>query len=310
MRIAAIDIGTNTVLLLVAERVGGVLVPILDRSTVTRLGEGVDRNRRLLPNACARTLACLADYARTLRELGVSHLDAVGTSALRDAAGGVELMRRAQSLLGIVPRVIDGQEEARLTFRGALSGLHVTGKLAVFDIGGGSTEVVIGENDARGARITSAISLDVGSVRLFERHVRSDPPSGNDLQCIERDIAQALSRAPDAEPSGSLIGVAGTITQLAALELEREPHARTAACDGGKLTRSAVEYWADRLATLSLAERRALPGMNPERADVLATGSVIARAVLRWSGKESLIATDRGVRWGLAEELAETLADS
>src|SRR6187399_3000475 len=165
MRAATIDIGTNSVLLLVADSEGGALRPVLERATVTRLGEGVDRNRRLLDAACERTLTCLAEYAGVMRELGVTRLDAVGTSAMRDAQGGQEFVARAAAILGVAPRVIDGNEEARLTFAGALSGLRPSGQVTVFDIGGGSTEIIVGKTSAGERSIREAVSLNIGSVR-------------------------------------------------------------------------------------------------------------------------------------------------
>jgi len=303
MRAATIDIGTNSVLLLVAESEGGALRPVLERATVTRLGEGVDRNRRLLDAACARTLACLADYAAQMRALGVDRLDAVGTSAMRDAEGGQEFVARASEILGRAPRVIDGNEEARLTFAGALSGLPQPGKVTVFDIGGGSTEIIVGSSTPSVRQIREAISLDIGSVRLFERHLRTDPPTAAEMQSVERDIALALADAPKPEAGATLVGVAGTVTQLAALELELTAYDATRV-HGCTLTRAVVDRLAARLASLDLAQRRALPGMEPARADVLVVGSAIARAVLEWSGAAELVVSDRGVRWGLAEELA------
>jgi exopolyphosphatase/guanosine-5'-triphosphate,3'-diphosphate pyrophosphatase len=303
MRVASIDIGTNSVLLLVAESEGGALHPLRERATVTRLGEGVDRNRRLLEAACERTLACLSDYAAQLRELGVTRVDAVGTSAMRDAAGGQEFVARATTILGIPPRVIDGNEEARLTFAGALSGLPQAGSVTVFDIGGGSTEIVVGSSTASSRQIVAAVSLNIGSVRLFERHVHSDPPTASEMQRVEHDIALALADAPTPEVNATLVGVAGTVTQLAALELELTRYDATRV-HGHRLTCQAVNRLAARLASLDLAQRRALPGMEPARADVLVVGSAIARAVLQWSGAAELVVSDRGVRWGLAEELA------
>ena len=302
MRVATIDIGTNSVLLLVAESQGDALLPVIERATVTRLGEGVDRNRHLLEAACERTLSCLAAYASELRTLGVTTLDAVGTSAMRDATGGQEFVARAAQVLGVAPRVIDGDEEARLTFAGALSGLPHTGKVTVFDIGGGSTEIVVGSRKGSDRHIAAKVSLDIGSVRLFERHVRSDPPSAHELQLVEQDIESALRAAPRGEIGATLVGVAGTVTQLAALELQLEKYDATRV-HGSVLTLSAVDRLAAQLAQQSLAERRALPGMEPSRADVLVVGSAIARAVLHWSGATELVVSDRGVRWGLAAEL-------
>ena len=303
MRVATIDIGTNSVLLLIAEERGGVLEPVLERASLTRLGEGVDRSRRLKGAACDRTLACLERYANDLREHGATILDVVGTSALRDAQGGPEFVLRAGDILGVPPRVIDGCEEARLTFEGALSGLPHAGKMTVFDIGGGSTEIIVGSR-TNGARVISAAaSLDVGSVRLFERHLHSDPPTRSQLLRVEEDIARALRAAPTPDSDATLIGVAGTVTQLAALAFGLG-HCDAARVHGRTLERDAVLRLATELATLTVAERRSLPGMEPLRADVLVVGSAIARAVLHWSGAAELVVSDRGVRWGLAEELA------
>ena len=303
MRVATIDIGTNSVLLLVAESQGGALRPVVERATITRLGEGVDRNRRLLDVACERTLSCLSSYATELRALGVTRLAAVGTSAMRDAVGGQEFVARARDILGVAPQVIDGNEEARLTFAGALSGLPQTGKVTVFDIGGGSTEIVVGTLGEHERHISAAVSLNIGSVRLFERHVRSDPASAAEMQRVESDIALALGSAPKLEAGATLVGVAGTVTQLAALELGLTRY-DASRVHGSKLTRDTVDRLAARLATLTVAERRALPGMEPARADVLVVGGAIARAVLQWSGAAEVVVSDRGVRWGLAEELA------
>ncbi|MES1173955.1 MAG: Ppx/GppA phosphatase family protein [Myxococcales bacterium] len=303
MRVATIDIGTNSVLLLVAEAQGDALTPLLERATVTRLGEGVDRNRRLLDAACERTLACLSDYAAELRRLGVTVLDAVGTSAMRDAEGGQAFISRAKGVLGVAPRVIDGNEEARLTFAGALSGLPHAGAVTVFDIGGGSTEIVVGSRTTTERHISAAVSLNIGSVRLFERHVKSDPPNAAELLLVEGDILAALATAPKPDASATLVGVAGTVTQVAALELELTRY-DAARVHGYTLTRKAVERVAARLASLDIAQRRALPGMEPSRADVIVVGSAIARAVLEWSGATELVVSDRGVRWGLAEQLA------
>jgi len=304
MRVATIDIGTNSVLLLIAEVRGDALVPILERATITRLGEGVDRNRRLLPEAAARTLACLEGYARDIQQYGVERIDVVGTSAMRDASGGEGFVARAREILGVAPRVIGGEEEARLTFIGALSGLPVSGPVTVFDIGGGSTEIVSGSLHSRVSTVRSAVSLNIGSVRLFERHVRSDPPSADEMQRVEQDIFAELGTAPKFETSSTLVGVAGTVTQLAAVEHEIAPYDATRV-HGSTLARAVVERLAARLASLPLEARKALRGMEPSRADVIVVGSAITRAVLQWSGAEQLFVSDRGVRWGLASELAD-----
>jgi exopolyphosphatase/guanosine-5'-triphosphate,3'-diphosphate pyrophosphatase len=305
-KVAAIDIGTNSVLLVIAAAGPGGPLPLLERATITRLGEGVDKTRRLAPAAVERNLACLRAYAEDLRAHGLPRLDVVGTSALRDAEGAQEFLDEAESILGVRPRVIAGDEEARLTFRGALSGLSLSGKLLVFDIGGGSTELIVGDS-ANAAPPESRVSLDIGSVRLFERHVRSDPPARQELAAIEAEIAEQLakagplSRLPAGEPI-TLVGVAGTVTTLKALELGLAPY-DGARVHGAVLTLSAVEELCEKLASLPLEQRKQLPGLEPKRADVIVAGALIVRDLLRRAGAPQLVVSDRGVRFGLLEGL-------
>lgn len=303
-RAAAIDIGTNSVLLTVAElsESGGTraLVPVVERARITRLGEGVDRNRLLAPAAVERTLACLRDYAAELRALRVSELYVVGTSALRDAGGGPDFVDRALALLGTRPRVIDGREEAELTFDGALSGIALSGEVTVFDVGGGSTEVIHGLLEPSSRRIDSAVSLDIGSVRLFERHSSSDPPSTRELADAEHDIDQALATVPPPRAGSTLVGVAGTVTTLAALAQKLATY-EPARVHGARLELASVETLYEKLRSLPVESRRSLPGLEPMRADVIVFGALIVRSVLKWSMAPALIASDRGVRWGLLE---------
>jgi exopolyphosphatase / guanosine-5'-triphosphate,3'-diphosphate pyrophosphatase len=302
-RVAAIDIGTNSVLLLIAEIGATGLFPVLERATITRLGEGVDRTRELAPAACERTLRCLVDYAEEIARYGVLRAAAVGTSALRDARGGPDFAREAERTLGIAPRVIDGRREAELTFRGALSGLAVTGPVTVFDVGGGSTELVHGYRDETLTRIDSAKSLDIGSVRLFERHAPSDPPGFDELTLISDEIDRALAHEPAHGESATLVGVAGTVTTLAALSLKLTRY-EPAKVHGHQITREAVSDLFTELALMPLAERTALPGLDPRRADVIVVGSLIVERVMTHLRASDLVVSDRGVRWGLAEELA------
>lgn len=306
-QVAAIDIGTNSVLLVIAAAEAAGARPLLERATITRLGEGVDKTRELAPAAIERNLACLRRYADDLREHGDPPLDVVGTSALRDARGAAAFLDEAERILGVRPRVIAGDEEARLTFRGALSGLRLRGRLLVFDIGGGSTELIVG--DAAGtAPPESRVSLDIGSVRLFERFVRTDPPSPAELEAICGVIrSQLAGAAPLAElargESATLVGVAGTVTTIKALELGLATY-DAARVHGAVLTLSAVEALSDQLASLSLAERVKLPGLEPKRADVIVAGALIVRELLRHVGAAELVVSDRGVRFGLLEALS------
>lgn len=308
MRVAAIDIGTNSVLLLIAEQRGSALVPVLERATITRLGQGVDATRALAPEAVERTLACLAGYADDLKHAGVQALEAVGTSAMRDARGGEELRARAGALLGVEPRVISGLEEAELTFAGALSGLALdpARPIAVFDPGGGSTEIIF--RDAPGAPLR-ALSLDIGGVRLTERHVRHDPPSAGELEAMRATVRAALAEASAqlgaAPPGCVLVGVAGTVTTLAAYLRGVAPY-DAARIHGAHIGDTEMRAALDTLAALPVAARRQIPEIDPARADVIVAGAVIVDEVLRWASPSSrdLVVSDRGVRWGLAERLA------
>jgi len=304
MRVATLDIGTNSVLLLVAETGPHGLVPLFERATITRLGEGVDRTRRLAPAARERTLACITEYAQQIAQHGVARSAAVGTSALRDAEGGSSFTAELAQVLGFTPQVIDGQREAELTFRGALSGLTLgAGNVAVFDVGGGSTEIVQGTLAPAGAEVASAVSLDIGSVRLFERHVTDDPPRADEMARVDADIARALATAPPPRSHATLVGVAGTVTTLASIALELDVY-DPARVHGARLTLATVRELAQKLSRLSLAERRQLTGLDPRRADVIVVGAAIVAAVMHAHSQSELVVSDRGVRFGLAEELA------
>lgn len=299
-RVAAIDIGTNSVLLLIAEVQGGVPRPLLERATITRLGQGVDRTRALAPEAIDRTLACLRAYAADVAEHAPERLLVVGTSAMRDAEGGASFRERAREILGVEPRVASGDEEADLTFLGALSGLPVQGDVLVFDVGGGSTEIIVGEVPrGAGARPVARdkISLDVGSVRLTERHVRGDPPSAEDLARVREDVRAALARVPF-RPTGDVVGVAGTVTTIAAFAKGIAPY-DGARVHGADLTVDELEASTAELARVPLEERTRLTAIDPKRADVIVAGAVLTAEVLRFCGARRMTVSDRGVRWGL-----------
>lgn len=305
MKVAAIDIGTNSVLMLIAKTTSAGLFPLLERATITRLGEGVDRTRELAEAARTRTLACLADYANEIARHSPERIVAVGTSAMRDARGGPAFAKEAERLLGVLPLVVDGAREAELTFRGTLSGLGLEGRVAVFDVGGGSTEIVVGDASSSGARpsIRSARSIDIGSVRLFERHVRSDPPEPSEIAAIRADVERALGAVSEVPADATLVGVAGTVTTLAAIAHEIDPY-DGARIHGTRLELEAIREVAARLSSIPIAERKELPGLEPRRADVIVAGALLVERFVTWSQKPGIVVSDRGVRWGLAEELA------
>jgi exopolyphosphatase/guanosine-5'-triphosphate,3'-diphosphate pyrophosphatase len=306
MRVATIDIGTNTVLLLVAERGdGGALRAIAERATITRLGEGVDRTRRLSPAAVTRTCDCLAEYGAVIGQLRAERVSIVGTSAMRDAAGGDALRAKVRALLGADVRVLSGEEEARLAFRGAIGGLTFEGggDVAVFDIGGGSTEVVTGRIGPSGPIVDFAASYDVGSVRLTERYVLHDPPTADERAAMTSAARDAFAPVPQLGPSTVPVGIAGTMTTLAAVSLELDPY-DGARVHGHRMTRGDLRRAVERITAVSLETRQRLPGMEPNRADVIVGGAMVALALLDHWGSSAVRISDRGVRWGLAEELA------
>ena len=297
MRVAAIDIGTNTTLLLVAETDddrGVSLSAVREEATITRLGEGVDVARKLAPAAIERTNACLAKYAAIVRELGVERVAVVGTSAMRDAGGGDEVRAKVRELFGVDARTISGKEEAELTFRGATVGLELGEKVTVFDIGGGSTELVVAE---RGS-IRASKSFDVGSVRLTERH-------SEDRAAIAKAIDAAFDDPSVFTGLGDVVGIAGTVTTLAAVSMSMEPY-DGARVHGHTMTRTEVAEVVDRLAATPLDERKKMRGLEPKRADVIVAGGMIVLAVLDKLNAREMIVSDRGVRWGLAESLVSS----
>jgi exopolyphosphatase / guanosine-5'-triphosphate,3'-diphosphate pyrophosphatase len=305
-RVATIDIGTNTVLLLVAERDDdGALRAIAERATITRLGEGVDRTRRLTPAAVARTRDCLEEYAAVIGQLGAERVSIVGTSAMRDAAGGDDLRAQARALFGVDVRVLSGEQEARLAFRGAIGGLAFErgDHVAVFDIGGGSTEVVTGRLGPSGPLVDFAASYDVGSVRLTERYVLHDPPTADERDAMTGAARSAFAPVPGLRPSSVPVGIAGTMTTLAAVSLELDPY-DGARVHGRVMTGDELRRAVDRITAVNLEARKRLRGMEPKRADVIVGGAMVALALLDHWGTPAVRISDRGVRWGLAEELA------
>lgn len=309
MRVAAIDIGTNTVLLLIAEvGEGGELVPIVDSAQITRLGQGVDRTRALLPEAVERTLTCLEGYAGVIAEHGVTQLDVVGTSAMRDAAAsqgpGADFVARAARILGTTPRVVSGDEEAVLAFSGGLVGLGLSGPVTAFDIGGGSTEIIRGQVEGRAARITQRQSVDMGSVRLFERHVKSDPPSAAEMSTVRAFVLDQLSPLPPPPSGQPLIGMAGTVTTTAAVARGIDPY-DPVRIHGMRLTQREIAATARTLRELALVERKKLTGLEEKRADVIPVGAVILETIVDWACAEEIVVSDRGVRWGVALQLAK-----
>lgn len=297
--VAAIDVGTNSVLLTVARRAAdGDIEVIRDRATITRIGRGVDHTGTLAPAGIDATLEALRDYVREARAHGATKIAAVGTSALRDARNGDAFLKPAAGILGSPVEVITGDREARLTFLGATRGLNLDhDEVTVLDIGGGSTEVVRG----RGRRVDGAVSLNVGSVRLFERHVHHDPPRTEELRAAGHAAEEALASA-GLQLIAPLVGIAGTVTTIAAM-LQRLDEYDPARVHGARIEPSALDDLIERMAAVSTEERARLPGLDPRRADVIVVGAVIVRAAIAQAGGDAMIVSNGGVRLGLADQL-------
>jgi exopolyphosphatase / guanosine-5'-triphosphate,3'-diphosphate pyrophosphatase len=286
MRVGVVDLGTNSTRLLVADVNDGHVDEFARELTITRLGEGVDERRKLLPLPMTRVRNVLADYRRELEQLEAERVLAIGTSAVRDAENGEAFLGEIEWSYGFSTRLLSGDEEAALTFRGVSDGRVLDAQTLVLDVGGGSTELILD-----GGRT----SLDVGSVRLTERFLHSDPPTGEELEA-----AAAAVELPDLHPS-SAIGVAGTVTTLAALELGGYDKERV---HGHRISKEAVETQLERLASLPLAQRRELPGLEPERAPVIVGGALIVKHVLDRYGLDAIEASERDLLHGAALEAA------
>jgi exopolyphosphatase / guanosine-5'-triphosphate,3'-diphosphate pyrophosphatase len=290
VRVAAIDCGTNSIRLLVADLdadESGQATRLVDldrRLEIVRLGEGVDRTGRLAPQALARTLEACERYAARIAELGAERIRFVATSATRDADNRAEFVSGVRDLLGVEPEVVTGDEEARLSFAGSTFELHSHGLATpylVVDIGGGSTEFVLG-----GTEPEAAVSVDMGCVRLTERYLPSDPPTRDEIDRARAEVDRQLEKVAAAvalERSRTLVGLAGTVTTVAAMVLdlaaydaERLHHARISAAD--------VHAATARVLAMNHDERRALPYMHPGRVDVIGGGALILDRVVERVG--------------------------
>ena len=288
MRVGVIDLGTNSTRLLVADVEDGRVDEVARDTTITRLGEGVDKRRKLLPTAVARVRNVLSGYRRELERLGAERVLVLATSSVRDAENGEAFLGEIEWSYGFTTRLLSGEEEAELTRRGVAGGRELAPDALVLDIGGGSTELITGRE---------RISIDMGSVRLTERFLHSDPPAQAELDAGAHAVRELL---PDLRPTEA-IGVAGTITSLAALELGGYDPERI---HGYRLSREAVETELGRLASLPLAERRELPGLDPERAPVIVAGAVIVDEVMKRYDLDELEVSERDLLHGAALEAA------
>jgi exopolyphosphatase / guanosine-5'-triphosphate,3'-diphosphate pyrophosphatase len=289
VRVAAVDLGTNTTRLLVADVDDGVVAEVHRETRITRLGESVDTRRRLLPAPIARVRNVLTDYRRAVEKLGAERTLAVATSAVRDAENGEAFLGEIEWSYGFETRLASGDDEAELTRRGVRPTPHTL----VLDIGGGSTELLV---DA------FHTSLDVGSVRFTERFLHDDPPNGRELEQCAEAVHAALAGV-DAQPCGA-IGVAGTVTTLAALDLELDAYDRERV-HGHRLSLAGAWAQLELLAALPLAARREVPALEPERAPVIVAGAIILVETLARFGLDAIEVSERDILDGIALAAAE-----
>jgi exopolyphosphatase/guanosine-5'-triphosphate,3'-diphosphate pyrophosphatase len=301
VRRAAVDIGTNSVRLLVADVDGeeseARLTPLDRRMRITRLGQGVDETRRLHPDAVDRTLAALREYRGAIEEHAATAVRATATSAARDATNRESLFGPATQILGVEPELLSGEEEARLSFLGATAGLAEPSPYLVVDIGGGSTEFVLGTAEPEGL-----VSVDVGCVRLTEQYLASDPPAPEELSAavsaVRDHLADVERELPGASDAATLIGVAGTVTTVAAVELGL-PAYDPARIHHFRLTRAAAEDVFRTLATEPADRRRQNPGLEAGRVDVIVGGAIILVTTLRVLGFDAMLVSEADILDGL-----------
>ena len=304
-RVAAIDCGTNSIRLLVADvdTDVGTLVDLDRRMEIVRLGRGVDATGRLDDEALARTFAACDRYAEVLRDLGAQRVRFVATSASRDAENRDDFVRGVLARIGVEPEVVSGDEEARLSFLGATRGL--TGAeppYLVVDIGGGSTEFVVGTDEP-----VAACSVDVGCVRLTERHLRDDPPTRAEIEAVVADADAAIALAGETVPFGearTLVGLAGSVTTAAALALGLDEY-DPARIHGARISAAAVAEVSDRLLASTHAERAAVAVIHPGRVDVLNAGILVLRRILERTGLPEVLVSEHDILDGIALSLAE-----
>jgi exopolyphosphatase/guanosine-5'-triphosphate,3'-diphosphate pyrophosphatase len=299
VRVAAIDCGTNSIRLLIADLVDGRLVEVDRRMTIVRLGQGVDATGAFAPEALARVFTAAEDFAAVIQSKAVGRIRFVATSAARDVSNREAFFTGIEQRLGVRPEIISGAEEAELSFRGATTSLDLPTPYLVTDIGGGSTELVLG--DANGVR--AAQSLDIGSVRLTERHVTTDPTTLAELAAITHDIDALLDTAtvPLAE-ARALIAVAGTATTVAAVALGLPEYDR-AAVHHARLTAVQLRETTTWLSTSTHADRSAVPAIHPGRVDVIGAGALILQRLFDRLNLQELTISEQDILDGVGLSL-------
>ena len=295
-RVAVIDIGTNSSRLLVADVEGRRVEQVERHSKVTRLGRGVDLSGRLAAEAIEDVCAAIGDYVELLEELGAERVAAIATSAVRDAENGGAFVAELRERFDLSARVLDGEEEARLTYLGATAERAPDRPTLVVDIGGGSTELILGSGEA----IDFHTSLQAGVVRHTERHIPSDPPTAVELEALAADVRSLLAAALPPQPRADAgIAVAGTPTSLAAIELELEPYDPTRV-HGHTLELPSIQRMLSSLASAPLSNRAQMPGLHPDRAPTIVAGVVILVEAMRAFELDRIVVSEHDILYGTA----------
>lgn len=294
--LAAIDLGTNTILMVIGRSSADGRVEIIDDvHEIARMGKGVDEHRRVQADTIDRVCRFLADYRARALSLGAERVCAFGTSALRDAANKEQVIAAALQQAEVELVEVSGKDEARLTFQGAAFGLQVPAQYAVIDIGGGSTEVAIG---TAAGQVEASNSVDVGAVRVTERFFADLPPTTSQVAEARQMILEILAGLPIVSPDVALVGVAGTVTTLGAIDTVA-PSFDADSINGHMLTLDAVTRIADRLLSLPYEQIRAIPQISDQRADIISAGALILQLFLERGGHTGLTVSTRGIRYGL-----------
>jgi exopolyphosphatase/guanosine-5'-triphosphate,3'-diphosphate pyrophosphatase len=296
--VAVIDIGSNSTRLLIADVADGRVTEVERQSRVTRLGRGVDLSGQLSAEAIEAACGAIADYVAICREAGVDHIEAIATSAVRDASNGSAFVAELRERFALSARVLDGEEEARLTYLGATCEHTPTEPTLVIDIGGGSTELIVGSGD----EISFHTSLQAGVVRHSERHITNDPPSTTELEALAGDvrglIEGAIADQPDVRATAG-IAVAGTPTSLASIEIGLEPY-DPKQVHGHTLTLTSIQRQLSKLASAPLSKRAEIVGMHPDRAPNIVAGVVILVEAMRAFALENIEVSEHDILYGCA----------
>jgi exopolyphosphatase/guanosine-5'-triphosphate,3'-diphosphate pyrophosphatase len=302
-RVAVIDIGTNSTRLLVANVTDGHVQELDRRTRVTRLGRGVDLSGNLATEAIEAVCAVIAEYVAAYERLDVTAVTAIATSAVRDASNGEAFIAELRERFALTARILDGEEEALLTYRGATAEDPPPKPVVVIDIGGGSTELIVGT----GAEVDFHTSLQAGVLRQTERHLASDPPTPSELEELAGDVLGLVSAALAGHPAVNLeagIAVAGTPTSLAAIDQRLDPY-DPQRVHGYRLSLDSIQHMLSQLASLPLAERREVTGLDPDRAPTIVAGVVILIEAMRAFGLAEVRASEHDILHGAAIEASQ-----